>query len=386
MPYIGTQPKDVRSFGKVQFDFTATQGQTAFTGADDDGKTLGFTEGQIQVYVNGILMDASDYTASGSNTITLASAANANDIITVLALQTNIPNSDYVPSTGGNFSGEVNITSGSFGVGTFSPSRPVTVYHDTLPAIALHNSASNTGNGDGFQIQANSTDAYVWNYENTPINFGTNGAERMRIDNSGNVGIGTNSPSGVLSLSKGSRTLDVKLENTPASGEYGVQFTAGSGDYLGFGAGGSGTAIAIDSSNRVTTPNRPAFDVARNGNNYTTVNPVIFGDVYINVGSHYSTTTGRFTAPVAGMYCFYTSHIKNAITGVSRRRFNKNGAATLGGRHQRLTETTASTYGDNGTFFVTLELSAGDYVTVDQYAGSSYGSREYDYFGGYLIG
>ena len=107
MPYIGTQPKDVRSFGKVQFDFTATQGQTAFTGADDDGKTLGFTEGQIQVYVNGILMDASDYTTSNTNTVTLVSAANLNDIITVVALQTDIPNSDYVPISGGTFTGNV---------------------------------------------------------------------------------------------------------------------------------------------------------------------------------------------------------------------------------------------------------------------------------------
>lgn len=121
MPYIGTQPKDVRSFGKVQFDFTATQGQTAFTGADDDGKTLGFTEGQIQVYVNGILMDASDYTTSNTNTVTLVSAANLNDIITVVALQTDIPNSDYVPISGGTFTGDV-THSGSVtgsGVGMF---------------------------------------------------------------------------------------------------------------------------------------------------------------------------------------------------------------------------------------------------------------------------
>ena len=121
MPYIGTQPKDIRSFGKVQFDFTATQGQTAFTGADDDGKTLGFTEGQIQVYVNGILMDASDYTTSNTNTVTLVSAANLNDIITVVALQTDIPNSDYVPISGGTFTGSV-THSGSVtgsGVGMF---------------------------------------------------------------------------------------------------------------------------------------------------------------------------------------------------------------------------------------------------------------------------
>jgi hypothetical protein len=91
MPYIGTQPKDVRSFKRVKFDFTATQGQTAFTGADDDGKTLGFTDGQMSVYVNGILMDESDFSTSTNNTVTLTSAANLNDIISVVALQTNIP-------------------------------------------------------------------------------------------------------------------------------------------------------------------------------------------------------------------------------------------------------------------------------------------------------
>ena len=106
MPYIGTQPKDVRSFGRAKFDFTATQGQTAFTGADDDSKTLGFTDGQIEVYVNGILMDESDFTTSNGNTVTLASAANLNDVISIVALQTDIPNSDYVPASGGIFTGD----------------------------------------------------------------------------------------------------------------------------------------------------------------------------------------------------------------------------------------------------------------------------------------
>ena len=43
MSYIGTEPKDIRSFGRTKFDYTASQGQTAFTGADDDGKVLAFT-------------------------------------------------------------------------------------------------------------------------------------------------------------------------------------------------------------------------------------------------------------------------------------------------------------------------------------------------------
>ena len=148
MPYIGTQPKDVRSFGKVQFDFTATQGQTAFTGADDDGKTLGFTEGQIQVYVNGILMDASDYTTSNTNTVTLVSAANLNDIITVVALQTDIPNSDYVPISGGTFTGNISGTtadfSGNVGVGTSSPQATLHVSDIGSRPCPTHGTGSGT--------------------------------------------------------------------------------------------------------------------------------------------------------------------------------------------------------------------------------------------------
>ena len=107
MSYIGTEPKDIRSFGRTKFDYTATQGQTAFTGADDDGKVLAFTVGQIEVYVNGILMDDSDFTTTGTGTVTLASAANLNDVVNIVSFETNIPDSNYVPASGGTFTGNV---------------------------------------------------------------------------------------------------------------------------------------------------------------------------------------------------------------------------------------------------------------------------------------
>ena len=47
----------------------------------------------------------------------------------------------------------------------------------------------------GFHIiKATSNDAYIYNYENTAMVFGTNSAERLRITSTGNVGIGTNNP------------------------------------------------------------------------------------------------------------------------------------------------------------------------------------------------
>ena len=142
MAYIGTEPKDVRSFGRAKFDYTATQGQTAFTGADDDGKTLGFTDGQMEVFVNGILMDESDFSTSNGNTVTLASAANLNDIISIVAMQTDIPNSDYVPASGGTFSGNVAM-SGTLGVtGAVTASNGLTVDDDGATPLTVDRATS----------------------------------------------------------------------------------------------------------------------------------------------------------------------------------------------------------------------------------------------------
>lgn len=69
---------------------TATAGQTSFTAS--------YTVNYVQVYVNGILLNSADYTATTGTTVVLASAAAAGDIVDVLAI--NI----------GTFTGGVTIT------------------------------------------------------------------------------------------------------------------------------------------------------------------------------------------------------------------------------------------------------------------------------------
>lgn len=162
MSYIGTEPKDIRSFGRTKFDYTATQGQTAFTGADDDGKVLAFTVGQIEVYVNGILMDDSDFTTTGTGTVTLASAANLNDVVNVVSFETNIPDSNYVPASGGTFTGNVthsgtvtnsgNVTvGGTLGVtGAVTASNGLTVDDDGATPLTVDRA---TDNGDIIDLQ-----------------------------------------------------------------------------------------------------------------------------------------------------------------------------------------------------------------------------------------
>ena len=60
--------------------FTATGGQTSFT--------VTYTVGYVEVYLNGVLLNGSDYTATSGTAIVLATAATAGDIIETIAYTT----------------------------------------------------------------------------------------------------------------------------------------------------------------------------------------------------------------------------------------------------------------------------------------------------------
>ena len=72
------------------FEYTATAAQTSFSGSDDNSATLAYTAGvsTLQVLVNGVMLDASDYTATNGTAVVLSVAAAANDMIKILAVQT----------------------------------------------------------------------------------------------------------------------------------------------------------------------------------------------------------------------------------------------------------------------------------------------------------
>ena len=79
------------------FEYTATQGQTSFSGNDDNSNSLSYTAGvnSVQVYVNGILLDSSDYTATNGTAVVLSSGAALNDMIKINAVQsTNVASAD----------------------------------------------------------------------------------------------------------------------------------------------------------------------------------------------------------------------------------------------------------------------------------------------------
>ena len=75
MAYIGNDPNTGTLEQNALLSYTATSGQTAFTGADANGFPLDIgPTSDVKVFMNGVLLDTADYTQT-ANTITLASAA-----------------------------------------------------------------------------------------------------------------------------------------------------------------------------------------------------------------------------------------------------------------------------------------------------------------------
>jgi hypothetical protein len=84
-------------------------------------------------------------------------------------------------------------TAQNVGIGTTAPNKPLSVYGGD-GYIQMLNASTGTGNTDGafIGVEGGTTSLRIVNQENDVISFSTNGLanERMRIDASGNVGIG----------------------------------------------------------------------------------------------------------------------------------------------------------------------------------------------------
>jgi hypothetical protein len=71
---------------RTEFDYTATAGQTTFSGNDNDSQSLSYTAGRIDVYLNGSRLNVTDdYVATNGTSVVLQSGAQAGDSLVVVS-------------------------------------------------------------------------------------------------------------------------------------------------------------------------------------------------------------------------------------------------------------------------------------------------------------
>jgi len=83
---------------------TLSASATVLSGLDDNSTTLSYTAGLEQVYVNGILLLPSEYTATSGSTVVLSEAAVSGDVIQIYTLKNfRVPNTYTIIETDQKF-------------------------------------------------------------------------------------------------------------------------------------------------------------------------------------------------------------------------------------------------------------------------------------------
>ena len=129
----------------IIYEFTATSGQTTFSGTDGNGATLGYTALNIIVALNGAILDPSDYTASNGTSIVLGAGATTGDLLNVYAFASFSVADTVSRSSGGTFAAGITVQGNIAVTGTVD-GRDVAA-DGALAATAVQPNDSATLNG-----------------------------------------------------------------------------------------------------------------------------------------------------------------------------------------------------------------------------------------------
>ena len=305
-------------------------------------------ENNVSVFFDGVYQSKSNYTLSGT-TLTFSTAPPSGVAVeAITATNTSITTATQLSDADGDTLVQVEESSdedkirfdtggtermiiddsGLVGIGTTSPAfengngLEIRNSSGNGSHLKLTDNASGTGGTQGFDLYMFNSQAYIENYENAPTIFRNNGSETMRIASDGKVGIGTNSPSQILSLEASDTTVRfMEVKNSAGSMLVGVN---GSGNAFVSGQT-SGKPLILETNN--------------------TERMRIDSSGYVGIGT---------TSPTAPL---------EINADLERQLELQRTTTTTGAVYQRLTN-------DGGNYYIGADSSAGDRMTVS--GGSAY--------------
>lgn len=213
----------------------------------------------------------------------------------------------------------------------------------------------------------------------------TSGTERVRVDSSGSVGVGTTSPATKFTVNgfvlSGGQNYSARFSDAVNS-TYSIAHQSGLTNLIADTAmafySSNTERMRIDTSGRVTMPYQPylratvangttAIDFGTTHANVT----VPYNQIVENTGNHFNTSTYQFTCPVAGVYAVTaTIQLGNAAgtTGVAPNfGVLRSGTAITGSYH--FIQSSVGYQKMECTAFA--KCAANDTLYINLYTGSS---------------
>lgn len=293
------------------YQYTATSGQTTFSGVDANGNTLSYTAGSIQVYLNGaLLVNSSDYTATNGTSVVLTAGAVTGDSLTVLALgtftvSTDIPKStltakgSIVTATAG--STPANLSVGADGTVLLADSTQSTGLKwgtagttfnikytlstsQNINAIASNGSTIIVAVGTAGVLYSSTDSGTTW--ASRTSGFGTNAIWHVAFGNGLFVAVGAN---GTITTSTDGVTWTARTSNVSTNALYCVQYL--NSLWVAVGTGANGGTGGITTSSNGTTWTKQTTPTVMGNNLYA----VTYGNGYYVAVGTVSTTAGCYS-------------------------------------------------------------------------------------------
>ena len=224
------------------YEFTTVGNDTSFDISTQGSPAPSYVPGYVKVYLNGLLLSESDYTAVDGSTVNFSPAiVDAGQIVSVVVLDS-FNTAELLRVTSIDASASTNtlvIDSNSHvGIGENTPANPLHVTAASTDVATFETTGAYT-----FLSIENATRNWALSVGDSFSIYDKTGAQtRLSIDNAGKVGIGTDSPNEkldvrgdiVIDAGGGSNTASLKFTNDNERSRITSDYDIGGGGRLGF--------------------------------------------------------------------------------------------------------------------------------------------------------